>query len=801
MEEQWLVESGDNELLPETATELPEKLAAINGEELLPIDVELVKQAAAGDHDAFTKLFYQTYRYTFVLIAAVLRADEDIRDALQDTYTKVYTGLPRLREPEAFLGWLKVIARNCAASIRRKNENDPLHYRADGEEELFLAEEMQHETAMDIRAVLGELPEEQARLLVLVYYDGMKLSEIARMQGVAPSTVRSRFHAAKKALIAALSGRGIDRSMYGRGGFLSAVATALRDAIGTDVLSAAVAQDVLDAVLKDSKAAPIGYVAAKLSKRRRDAAVLRIAALVVALSLAASALMVALLLNKDRLPASEPSATPTTTTTTVLGGVAAPTSTGEIPPVSTTPHATSSSALQDVPNDTTQGVPPTTLGTFPSPTLSRPNDWMENFIGPLLPTSGIMMPTTTTTVFEFGKTTPKWPGTTQATIPQIGESRTTRRTVATTKTNTTAKTNTTVKTTAATTVTTATTATTTTKTTAKTTSTTTTKKTTTTTTTTIPTTPTTAPIVIPEVFVPDYRPGQANTVGNVAKNLSSCDGYIAKQDNWLYRREGYTIIKQHLETGQMLPIYRSTTYLSHFNVVGDWLYFLEDHNIMRMHTDGSDVEKLGTSYRWLAVRGQELFYLKHDDSGYSLCRMDVSTRSVSTIGRGMWGPALVEEHGVYYAVSIFDDNLKQISTIYKWTPSGTITVGTGYIWTSSANALYYENGDQVIAYDRNGRASTVYTRNPNALPSDPTSFFPTTCWATDDFLIGVDTSLDMYMVRLSDGKVSFLPNMRERAYIEFTYLALVGDYLYWPGYRCKWNGNGFGSTEVLPYLL
>ena len=88
--------------------------------------------------------------------------------------------MPRLREPTAFLGWLKTIARVCAVRLynRQKRETlvaDP----AVGEG--FLTDEPVGDTVLDIRAVLNTLPEEQARLLVLVYYDGMSLSDIAKM--------------------------------------------------------------------------------------------------------------------------------------------------------------------------------------------------------------------------------------------------------------------------------------------------------------------------------------------------------------------------------------------------------------------------------------------------------------------------------------------------------------------------------------------------------------------------------------------------------------------------------------------
>lgn len=178
--EEELILFEEGERTPSALDELPGSLAAMSGPESPTVDPETVRQAAAGDREAFTALFYQTYRYAFTLISPHLQREEDVRDALQETYTQVWAGLPRLREPTAFLGWLKTIARVCAVRLynRQKRETlvaDP----AVGEG--FLTDEPVGDTVLDIRAVLNTLPEEQARLLVLVYYDGMSLSDIAKM--------------------------------------------------------------------------------------------------------------------------------------------------------------------------------------------------------------------------------------------------------------------------------------------------------------------------------------------------------------------------------------------------------------------------------------------------------------------------------------------------------------------------------------------------------------------------------------------------------------------------------------------
>ena len=85
-----------------------------------PVDPEDVKKAQNGDDEAFSKLFWQTYRYVFGISRRYLKNDEDIRDAIQDTYTNIYANLKKLKSPEAFVTWVGKIAVTCSRSMAEK---------------------------------------------------------------------------------------------------------------------------------------------------------------------------------------------------------------------------------------------------------------------------------------------------------------------------------------------------------------------------------------------------------------------------------------------------------------------------------------------------------------------------------------------------------------------------------------------------------------------------------------------------------------------------------------------------------
>lgn len=270
-----------------------------------PVDPEDVKKAQNGDDEAFSKLFWQTYRYVFGISRRYLKNDEDIRDAIQDTYTNIYANLKKLKSPEAFVTWVGKIAVTCSRSMAEKNaaaKTDTLE-----DDELVeiddTARDPKTEVKVDITAVLSQMEPADAELLTYIYYDRLRVAEVARMQGVPLTTVYSRLNAAKRKLKELLKIRGIDKAVYG-GDIVAIITTALRNAIGTDLLSMAVAAEILHSVVgKTTKGAA---VVAAVARQQRNAAALKIASWLLASAMLAFGIVAVLFYWIDRAEAPDP---------------------------------------------------------------------------------------------------------------------------------------------------------------------------------------------------------------------------------------------------------------------------------------------------------------------------------------------------------------------------------------------------------------------------------------------------------------------------------------------------------------
>jgi RNA polymerase sigma factor (sigma-70 family) len=171
----------------------------------------LVEQAAGGDQRAFEALVRQHADRLFSVAYRVLRDHHRAEDALQQTLAAVWDELPRLRDPDRFEAWTyRLIVRTSIAQARRERRGGPVVrlLQDDVDDDTSAGRARDDFGSVSDRDQLErgfrELKPDQRAVLVLQYYLGLSLSEIADVLGIPPGTVASRLHYATRALRAAL---------------------------------------------------------------------------------------------------------------------------------------------------------------------------------------------------------------------------------------------------------------------------------------------------------------------------------------------------------------------------------------------------------------------------------------------------------------------------------------------------------------------------------------------------------------------------------------------------------------------
>lgn len=126
---------------------------------------------------------------------AVLDRDADAEDAVSQAILQAWQSLDRLRDKSAVRPWLVKIAVNCAYAQRRKQGK--VVYLDDVVPELAAPDPPQNG---ELWEAVCALPPERRAAVVLFYYEGMRVDEIAGALGVPRGTVKSRLSRARKQL-------------------------------------------------------------------------------------------------------------------------------------------------------------------------------------------------------------------------------------------------------------------------------------------------------------------------------------------------------------------------------------------------------------------------------------------------------------------------------------------------------------------------------------------------------------------------------------------------------------------------
>ena len=157
----------------------------------------LVEQAANGDHDAFAELARAAVVRLDQVARLILRDPELARDAVQDGLFRAWRDLPGLRDPDRFDAWLHRLTVNACLDQARRRKRRPIEVELSPINEPIMNDQAGFIADRElIEGVLRRLDEAGRAIVVLHYYLGMPLTDVAATLGIPIGTVKSRLHRA-----------------------------------------------------------------------------------------------------------------------------------------------------------------------------------------------------------------------------------------------------------------------------------------------------------------------------------------------------------------------------------------------------------------------------------------------------------------------------------------------------------------------------------------------------------------------------------------------------------------------------
>ncbi len=173
-----------------------------------PDEKELIENSLLGDKESFARIVRRYQNRIFAFVMRMTANRENALDLTQDTFVAAYENLDRFRGESSLSTWLFQIAANRTKNFLKKSVREtglPEGYEQRSDINRPDTDYAKSEIERHLREAIIALPEKQRMVFTLRYYDQMKFTDIARIQGVSVSAVKTSFAEALKKLKKRLS--------------------------------------------------------------------------------------------------------------------------------------------------------------------------------------------------------------------------------------------------------------------------------------------------------------------------------------------------------------------------------------------------------------------------------------------------------------------------------------------------------------------------------------------------------------------------------------------------------------------
>lgn len=159
---------------------------------------------AVGDQDAFERVYVRHVGACLALARRILRDEHLAQDAVQEAFLQFWNGAADIDPDRSSVGaWLTLLTRRRAIDRVRKESRQPLPVAVLPE----VIGATDAEASADSRLLSAQMvdslrraPDEPRRCLVLAYWGGYTMTEIAQITGAPVGTVKTRLRRALQLL-------------------------------------------------------------------------------------------------------------------------------------------------------------------------------------------------------------------------------------------------------------------------------------------------------------------------------------------------------------------------------------------------------------------------------------------------------------------------------------------------------------------------------------------------------------------------------------------------------------------------
>ena len=174
-------------------------------------DQYLIEQTLGGDTRAFGTLVERYQSFIFTIVLRMVKVREEAEEVAQDSFVKAFESLESYRGDSKFSSWLYSIAYRKALDRIRKNKRQQttglIEEITEGDQAsvdnaLQILEE--NERKQMIQDKIMQLPEQEAALITLYYFEELSVKEIATITDLSQDNIKIKLYRSRKKLFTLL---------------------------------------------------------------------------------------------------------------------------------------------------------------------------------------------------------------------------------------------------------------------------------------------------------------------------------------------------------------------------------------------------------------------------------------------------------------------------------------------------------------------------------------------------------------------------------------------------------------------
>lgn len=157
-----------------------------------------MKKIKKFQEDVFTEFIRENKESFYRLAFSYVKNQEDALDIVQDSIHKAILSYHTLQDEKVLKSWFYRIVINTSLDFLRKHKRvsvldaDTLEYMTEGKEDSY--------DNLDLERAIEQLPSEYRSIIILRYFEDLKIEEVASVLGENTNTIKTRLYKALKLL-------------------------------------------------------------------------------------------------------------------------------------------------------------------------------------------------------------------------------------------------------------------------------------------------------------------------------------------------------------------------------------------------------------------------------------------------------------------------------------------------------------------------------------------------------------------------------------------------------------------------